>query len=176
MVIMVWNQTQNLLLVIYSLYLLLLFFYRYLRPHFCWSLFIVESVQTLFQILAPAHIRVALEWETLRCWECTCRVGSLTGGWGEHVGHLWGKNENHNNPMYWSLTGRCTSLEVSVASRRHLVPCLPLMCGGWGGGTNPWRGPCPPKHPGVGVAQSLEAHGFVSFSLQVLCSIFRVLR
>ena len=29
---------------------------------------------------------------------------------------------------------------------------------------------------GVGVAQSLEAHGFVSFSLQVLCSIFGVLR
>lgn len=44
----------------------LLFIYQCLRHHFCWSLFIAESVQFLFQILASIHIRVASEWETVR--------------------------------------------------------------------------------------------------------------
>lgn len=48
----------------YLFTLFIIIFYHYLRHHFCWSLFIVESVQFLCQTLAPIHIRVALEWET----------------------------------------------------------------------------------------------------------------
>lgn len=116
-----------------------LFIYYYFLPLLTTS-FLLESLHCRVSTIplsdsCPHSYQSCFRVGDWGCWGCTCSVRSLTGGWGEYLGYLWSENEKHNNPRYWSVTGRCTSLEVSVASRCHLVPCSPLMCGGWGGGT-----------------------------------------